>query len=286
VAVPIPSVNFHLVKTCNAQCRFCYAGFEHLDRPTQTMLPKPAALAVVDALAASFTKITFAGGEPTLCPWLPELCQAAKYLGMTTMVVTNGFRLDERRLDMLAPVCDWIALSIDSPYASTNAVIGRRRHGASPPDGAWYLDRVAAIRQREMRIKMNTVVTAANSGEDMTSFVSQIAPERWKILRMLPIAGENDHAADLLPDDASWRGFVKRHAAMTELGVTTVAEDNADMVGSYAMVDPMGCFFDNVTGRLRSGRSILEVGLQQAMSDVEIDAQTFAKRGGHYVWEN
>ncbi|WP_282071372.1 hypothetical protein [Polaribacter atrinae] len=40
--------------------------------------------------AAGFEKITFAGGEPMLCPWLPKLIKTAKELGLTTMIVTNG----------------------------------------------------------------------------------------------------------------------------------------------------------------------------------------------------
>jgi organic radical activating enzyme len=35
-------------------------------------------------------KITFAGGEPTLCPWLHDLIAIAKKTGMVTMLVTNG----------------------------------------------------------------------------------------------------------------------------------------------------------------------------------------------------
>ena len=48
-------------------------------------------LRVTEALAeAGFAKINFAGGEPTLCPWLSTLVHRAKALSMSTSVVTNG----------------------------------------------------------------------------------------------------------------------------------------------------------------------------------------------------
>ena len=80
----IPSVNFHMWKPCNMRCRFCFATFEDIG---QSALPKghlqrEDCLAVMEALAlAGFEKINFAGGEPTLCPWLPDLIRRAKDMG-------------------------------------------------------------------------------------------------------------------------------------------------------------------------------------------------------------
>ena len=83
------------------RCKFCFATFQDVK---SSILPKghlsrEEALNVVIELAEiKFEKITFAGGEPTLCPWLPELIKKAKEYGMTTMIVTNGSRLTEEFL--------------------------------------------------------------------------------------------------------------------------------------------------------------------------------------------
>ena len=72
----VPSVNYHLWKPCNMRCEFCFATFQDIDT---YILPKghlgrEGCLSVVESLVdAGFKKINFAGGEPTLCPWLPEL---------------------------------------------------------------------------------------------------------------------------------------------------------------------------------------------------------------------
>lgn len=61
-------------------------------------------------------------------------------------------------------------------------------------------------------------------------------------------------------------------------------EDNEDMTGSYAMVDPAGRFFDNTAGHYRYSRSILSVGIADAWQDIRFDAQRFEERGGIYDW--
>src|SRR5258708_6036851 len=107
------SVNFHLWQPCNYHCGFCFAGFEDVKK---SVLPKGhlthhEAESVVKQLAEfGFGKITFAGGEPTLCPWLGDLIAVAKSAGMVTMIVTNGSRLNEITPKQYRSVLDWVVL--------------------------------------------------------------------------------------------------------------------------------------------------------------------------------
>ena len=77
----IPSVNYHLWKACNMRCKFCFATFQDIE---PQFLPKghlgrEDCILVVESLSgAGFQKINFAGGEPTLCPWLPDLIPAGE----------------------------------------------------------------------------------------------------------------------------------------------------------------------------------------------------------------
>ena len=67
-------------------------------------------------------------------------------------------------------------------------------------------------------------------------------------------------------------------------GITVVPEDNDLMTGSYVMVDPAGRFFDNSAGTHTYSRPILEVGVEQALTDVSVDAGKFLSRSGMYAW--
>ncbi|HYO68919.1 MAG TPA: viperin family antiviral radical SAM protein, partial [Archangium sp.] len=188
-----PSVNFHLWEPCNMRCRFCFATFQDVRAEVlpKGHLPREEALRLVELLCAHFEKITFAGGEPLLCRWLPELAQAAKARGVTTMLVTNGSRLSPERVARFKGCLDWATLSIDSASPETNVALGRAVQGRKALTAEEYLALGARIREAGMRLKVNTVVTALNAGEDLSSLIRGLRPERWKVLRVLPVEGQN-----------------------------------------------------------------------------------------------
>lgn len=286
-----PSVNFHLWEPCNMRCRFCFATFQDVK---QTLLPKghlprAQAMDVVGKLcAAGFQKITFAGGEPTLCPWLGDLLVCAKEHGLTTMLVTNGSRLlAPGFLQKLSAALDWVVLSLDSADPRTHERLGRSiagRVGRALPV-AHYQEVATALRAHNIRLKINTVVSAQNADEDLTELLLALRPERWKALQVLAMDGQNDGRVEpLLIDEQTFSRFVARHRRLAEFGVWLIAEDNEAMTGSYAMVDPAGRFFDNTASTYRYSRPILDVGVKAAWQDIRFDPERFDKRGGHYDW--
>ncbi len=284
----IPSVNFHLWQPCNMRCKFCYATFQDVKRSIlpKGHLPKEQAIEVVRHLAAhGFQKITFAGGEPTLCPWLPELIRTAKEAGMTTMIVTNGSRLTDDYLSNLRPHLDWVALSIDSLDEQTNRAIGRANTGRTPIAAEGYFALVDRVKAHSFRLKLNTVVNRLNWKEDLSAFIRYAKPQRWKLLQALPIIGQNDaHIDALTVTESQFEAFVQRHAALADI-TRIVPETNAQVRGSYVMVDPAGRFFDNAEGTHRYSLPILEVGTRIAIQQMGYDEGKFEERGGVWDWQ-
>jgi radical S-adenosyl methionine domain-containing protein 2 len=62
----IPSVNYHLWRTCNMRCRFCFATYDSiLPSSWRQGLSCTEASSLISMLGeAGFTKITFAGASP------------------------------------------------------------------------------------------------------------------------------------------------------------------------------------------------------------------------------
>jgi radical S-adenosyl methionine domain-containing protein 2 len=285
IALP-PTVNYHLWEPCNMRCRYCFATFQDVVAEVlpRGHLARDESLRLVRALAPHFKKLTFVGGEPTLCPWLPELIDAAKALGNTTMLVTNGTRLSKGAIAALKGTLDWITLSIDSASDATHVELGRAVRGRALA-ASRYAELAAHVKEAGMRLKVNAVVTSVNAGEDMRALITALGPERWKILRVLPIDGQNTGKVEpLICSDDAFRSFVERHRDLEEAGITLVPEDNDDVRGSYAMVDPAGRFFDNTEGRHRYSRPILERGVEQAFSEVRFSMVRFLMRGGQYAF--
>lgn len=269
-------------------CKFCFATFQDVKRKfnlPKGHLSEEDALAVVDELASiGFEKITFAGGEPTLCPWLDKLIARAKRHGMTTMVVTNGSRLDEETLRRFRPHLDWIAISIDSLNHSINQASGRVLRGASGNTPMDYYSIVERVKAHGFGLKINTVIHSANLDEDFTAFIRHAKPKRWKLFQVLPMIGQNsEHIEDFKISTEDFLRFVDRHSHLEQV-TDLVPETNEDIKGSYAMVSPAGQFFDNVDGMHRYSKPILEFGARLAIQQMRYDFEKFLERKGQYDW--
>ena len=287
IADKIPTVNYHLWRPCNMKCGFCFATFQDID---PHILPKghlrrEESLSVVELLAeAGFTKINFAGGEPVLCPWLPNLVSRAWELGLTTSMVTNASPVTAQWLDSVNGRLDWVALSIDSVNPHTLLRMGRTTRSGPMSEGDYYC-RIDMLRERSIRVKVNTVVTRFNLMENLTDFIIKAQPERWKLFQVLTVDGQNDlTVGDHTISDNEFERHVRLSRRVEAHGVVVVPENNELMRGSYVMVDPAGRFFDNVEGCHRYSQSILEAGVDRALSQVSVDSQKFLSRNGLYDW--
>jgi len=283
----IPSVNFHLWEPCNMRCKFCFATFQDVKNTIlpKGHLPKEQAIEVVLQLAElGFKKITFAGGEPTLCPWLQELIATAKTAGFTTMIVTNGSKLNDHFLSINQQYLDWITVSIDSVDVDTNLSAGRAILGKEPLSPDYNTSLVDRIRQYGYGLKVNTVVHSKNYNNDMSGFILHAKPARWKLFQVLPIKGQNDLNIDSFKiPDAQFQVFIDRHSALKNI-TCIVPENNNEMTGSYVMVDPAGRFYDNTIGQHTYSRPILEIGARLAIQQMQYDFGKFVSRGGIYDW--
>ena len=280
----VTTVNYHLWKSCNMGCGFCFATFLDLPPQVATYLPQDDSVRLITLIAeAGFRKINFAGGEPSLCPWLSELIRHAKSLGLTTSVVTNGSRITESWLNNLDGSLNILAISIDSVDAETQQKIGRTVKGRSPMTEADYLSIGESAKARGMRLKVNTVVNRHNVAEDFRPFIRAIAPERWKIFQVLPVAGQNGLRFDEFAiGQDEFDLYVARSRSVERDGIRVVAENNEAMTGSYLMIDPLGRFFDNTKGKHTYSHPILSVGVETALAETKVYPDRFIDRGGLY----
>ena len=288
-SLKVPSVNFHLWEPCNMRCGFCFATFQDVKQEMNLPkghLPKEDCFLLVDRLAESgFEKFNSAGGEPTLCPWLPKLIVRAKGHGMTTSIVTNGSRITDQWLDDLNGSLDWIGLSIDAVDPEKSIYIGRAIGGRVPITEEEYLNIIDKIKRHGIRLKINTVVNSVNWEEDLTPFIQLAKPERWKLFQVLPVKGQNDaHIANFEITTEQFEAYVERNRIVENDGISVVPENNEAMTESYVMIDPAGRFFDNVQDSYRYSEPILKVGVEEALKQVSIDPERFRQRGGEYDW--
>ncbi|USD37977.1 viperin family antiviral radical SAM protein [Ferrimonas sp. SCSIO 43195] len=285
-------INFHMTETCNYRCEYCYATWEGNDSQAelhhsfgdiQSLLRKLSnyfftSNALKTALGYRAVRINFAGGEPVMLGGrFVKAVLLAKSLGFRTSIITNGHLLSTTMMRRIGPHLDMLGLSLDTSDALLAQSIGRvdRKGAWLSPENA--CDIVSAYRQANSSgtVKINTVVNAFNWREDMSSMVVQLQPERWKLLRVLPV-----YTHQLTVTSSQYRAYVERHAAFSDI---VTIEDNQDMWQSYLMLNPQGCFYQNSAACQGVVQSppVLEVGVEAALESIDFNAQAFAKRYPH-----
>ncbi|MEG0881319.1 MAG: viperin family antiviral radical SAM protein [Janthinobacterium sp.] len=285
-------VNWHVTEVCNYGCRYCYAKWEDGGSMQELIHDGSAVKALVEEVGRFFKpcnsnnplwpgmrwaslRLNLAGGEPLLyAEKALDVILNARRLGLETSVISNGSRLTPALMQALAPHLAILGLSLDSSEEKTNLGIGRVDRQLRTLSMPELVDMIALGRQinPRLRLKINTVVNALNWQEDMSKLIGRLAPEKWKILRMLPKITD-----DLSLSDAQFDTFVRRHANLDH-GVRV--EDNADMTESYLMIDPYGRFFQNKPGEkgYRYSDAILDVGAARAFSQVNVSTSKFCSR--------
>lgn len=270
---PLVAVNLHITRKCNAKCRYCFAHFYN----SQEDLDLKSWLRIIELLAnEGCRKINFAGGEPTLRPDLPLMIHWAKSHGMTTSVISNGYKAETLILESHESL-DWLGFSLDSVCDETSIHLGR----ASKVGLKHKIQELLILAKGfGIRTKLNTVVTALNYQETMVDFVKQTQVDRWKVFQMLLLKGENENVAcHLEVTKEQFEDYIQRN----ECNVL-VAEQNDHMIDSYAMINPQGCFFGNSNGEAFKSSSILNVGVRESLQQSGYAYHKLKNRGGLYTW--
>ncbi len=281
----IPALNFHLIKQCNMRCKFCFATFNDVPKvgiPKGYLSKEETHLLISKLKLAGFTKINFAGGEPLIHPHIADHIAYAKSIGFITSIVTNGSKVNAEFLSGMEGKLDYVGLSIDSLSEDTNRLSGRAIGGKTALDLEFYSKTCEAVKRRGIGLKINTVVNALNHNSDMSDFINQVKPMRWKLFQMLPVQGQNDiYAEQMAITSLDYQNFVQKHLSLCP-EIEVIPESNEIMTGSYIMIDPAGRFFDNTEGHHTYSEPILKIGVNPALAQVNQSLPRYLERKGNY----
>ncbi|KAI1157714.1 hypothetical protein F5B18DRAFT_665753 [Nemania serpens] len=267
--IPV-SVNYHFTRKCNKECGFCF----HTEKSSH--------VASEDQMKHGLRLLKAAGSKPFLYPdRLATLCRFCKEeLGLESVsIISNGTKIRKRWMEKHGQWVDVLGVSCDSFDEETNKAIGR-----GTGDNVKQLFKIRDwCREFQIKFKLNTVICIHNWEEHMANKVQELEPFRWKVFQVLYVEGENDsleedvrvakrkrNAKKLLISDNQFKAFCDKHQHV----VSFVPEPNTLMASSYLILDEYLCFLDKGTGAEKQSRSILDVGVQKALSE----------RGGVYNW--
>ena len=278
-------VNWHITEACNYHCNYCFAKWDK--QKNELMNDENSVSKLMDEIQKlpsilngkyltefESIRLNLVGGETFLnIRKVTRIIHQAKQRKFSLSAITNGSRLNNELVTLIANDFNSIGFSVDSLDSPTNIKIGRtEKSGVMDTDKV--LRDISLIKELNpsIDIKINTVVSSLNQSEDLSAFIDQAAPNKWKVFKVLPvITRENEVSQD------DFIEFLERHSKFENI---ISSEDNDEMTDSYLMIDPIGRFFQNSI--LGSGYSystpIVNTGIEEALNDINFDPQKFHGR--------
>ncbi|MDP3564622.1 MAG: radical SAM protein, partial [Methanoregula sp.] len=162
-----PIILTHAVTSrCNCSCKIC----DTWRKPQSTDEMKTGDIfRMLDQAANSgFVAYVAFGGEPLMREDITDILGHAHALGLYTIIITNGYFLEEKS-DALADITDLTIVSLDDVGAAHDALRGM--------DGLFQraLDGISAMKKKESRIALNCVLSHFSPGAEgrMVSFAQK-----------------------------------------------------------------------------------------------------------------
>ena len=280
-------INWHITEACNYNCNYCFAKW---GKPNELHRSLEAIEKILNELANYFihgnpiikevlgyknVRLNLAGGEPMLLGrTFTTILMLAKQKGFNTSIITNGSYLLKSNVDLPNNILDMVGISFDSQDYQTRKAVGRidrKGNSLNSEELKLALHKLSST-QKGLKTKINTVVNSLNWKEDFSVLISDIAPDKWKVLQVMPYGGD-----ELLISDSQFNQFVKRHSGK---GLPIYHESNNAMTESYFMIDPKGRFYQNSkskTGYVYS-ECINDVGVDSALKHINFCPATFTER--------
>ena len=280
-------INWHITEACNYKCNYCFAKW---GKPNELH----RSLSAIDKLLSNLSeyfmgsdsplkiklkyddvRINIAGGEPMMLgDTFSNILRLAKKKGFKTSVITNGHYLLGNKINIPENTLDMVGISFDSQNYATRQLIGRadRKGNSLGADDLKAALTKLTRTQKGIKTKINTVVNIHNWQENFTELISEIKPDKWKVLHVMPYGSD-----ELLISDEQFNSFIEKHRNES---LSIYAESNLAMTESYLMIDPKGCFYQNVSNisGYKYSEAINDVGVEVALKQVNFNQAVFSAR--------
>ncbi|WP_441258159.1 viperin family antiviral radical SAM protein [Vibrio sp. Vf1514] len=279
-------INYHITEKCNYDCHYCYAKWakpNELHRNMADMKLMLSRLAdyflspnsIQQQLGYQRVRLNFAGGEPLLLKQrFIEALDYARELGFDVSIITNAHLITDEFIAQHSHKLQMLGISYDACNPEVQQQLGRSTSSGK----ILSAERLGSIFQQvravspQTELKINTVVNQFNTKEDFNTLMETIQPDKWKVLRVLPVFDSIQTIRD-----EQFDAFVERHQSISHL---MSVESNDSMTNSYLMLSPDGSFFQNGNGSdgYFKSRPLIFTEIETALAETGFDVTKFAQR--------
>lgn len=147
-------LHIHPLLRCNLSCTHCYSNSSPY---AGEILSKEECIGVIQqARTWGYSTLSISGGEPLLYPWLYEIVEEAKTLGMAVSLISNGLLIKNYENFKIFHELDALAISLDGLAENHDLIRGRLRSFKQVQQG------LSILADRGISYAINCSVTAQN----------------------------------------------------------------------------------------------------------------------------
>ena len=128
-----------------------------------------------------------------------------------------------------------------------------------------------SIKENDMQLKINTVVSKLNLQENFIDFIQTVCPDRWKILKMKGFSnGKIDNYKLEIPED-DFNRFCSLYTSIPHIKETSLKN-------TYIMIDSGGRLVDNSTEQYKPIANLLQKSFSEAFKDLPFEEALYESR--------
>lgn len=200
----LKSATFLLKYDCNLNCSFCLNDWRGKKRPNDELTWAQQKETLQKLKKEGVEHVTFTGGEPTLHPNLAELIVFASELGLSTLLQTNGTRIDDEFLKKVKGKLNGIQISLEGMREEQKKI--------SKVD---CFDRIVAnmrkIKQNGFRLFTNFTITQQNKSslKQYLALLNDIGVDVASFTRLYPAGQAIKNWQELVVSAEEYASFIR-----------------------------------------------------------------------------
>jgi len=261
-------INLHLLEKCNYRCKHCFARFD-----TQKLLSVQDWKRIIDNITEknNVSRFNLAGGEPLLYHGLDEVIEYIDTKNIQVSLITNGYLLSEERIRKLRGRVSMVGISIDALHAELLQEMGRCTKRQEILSMNRCINLCKSIKENDIQLKINTVVTKLNLYENMGDFIQTVCPDRWKILRMKRFSSGNIDNSGLEITEYEFAKFCSMYSSIPHI-------EEPCLESAYIMVDSKGWLVNNNNENYQPVANLLQEKFTKGFNAIHLDEKLYESR--------
>jgi radical SAM protein with 4Fe4S-binding SPASM domain len=246
------TVYLELLYGCNLRCTYCYVGSERNHR-NPIVPPLETTLRILRTLREiGVQEIVLLGGEPTLSPFLHEVCRAIADLAFPFRgIVTNGTALTQEKAVLLKETDFWVDVSFRGPSSSVFDSVAAK-------GGSFYKALNSCLVLSELGVRLGIEYDCIPQNYDTLYETVEMLVEagakirQLQLHRIMPEGDARINFSDFLLQPHEWdKVFEQAARIQTALGIQVVFEDGFPLClvdpKYWQFIVPCGCGFSLLT---------------------------------------